>query len=108
MSEIKKPTIQLNEHIGNIIFDKKEEPKQAKSFTLKEEMVYRNNKVFRRSVQSVALPENYNLKLKTETQVLDWLRNKIHSRHSATYVLCLKYEEKTKIKLEQKEPYNNN
>jgi len=53
------------------------------------------------------LPENYNPKLKTETQVLDWLRNKIHSRHSATYVLCLKYEEKTNVKLEQKEPYVN-
>jgi hypothetical protein len=107
MSENQKTTFQLNEHIGNIVFDKKEESKQAKSFTLKEEMLYRNNKVFRRSVQSVALPENYNPKLKTEHQFLDWLRNKIHSRHSATYVLCLKYDEKTKVKLEQKEPYIN-
>ena len=38
MSEIKKPTVQLNEHIGNIIFDKKEIQPEDKPLTLKEKI----------------------------------------------------------------------
>jgi hypothetical protein len=93
---------QLNKHIGNIIFDKKEELKEVKSFTLKEEMVYRSNKVFRINVQSVALPDNYVPKVKSESEIINWLRNKIQSQHSSSYVLSLKYAEKTKVKFEQK------
>lgn len=102
MSENQKSTFQLNKHIGNIIFDKKEELKEVKSFTLKEEMVYRSNKVFRINVQSVALPDNYVPKVKSESEIINWLRNKIQSQHSSSYVLSLKYAEKTKVKFEQK------
>lgn len=109
MSESKKQTINLTEHIGSVVFEKKENAvSNEKISTLEEEMVCRNNMIFKIQAQSVVLPPNYKPQVKTENQVLDWLRNKIHSRHSATYVLSLKYEEKTKIKLEQKEPYNNN
>ena len=82
MSEIKKPTVQLNEHIGNIIFDKKEIQPEDKPLTLKEKMVSMSNTEFGIKVQSVALPNNYNPILKSETQVVDWLRNKLHSQHS--------------------------
>ena len=59
-------------------------------------------------VQSVVLPANYLPQPKTETQVMDWLRNKIQSRHSFAYSMSLKYGEKLNLKLEKKEPYNNN
>ena len=39
---------------------------------------------------------------------MNWLRNKIQSRHSFAYSMSLKYGEKLKIKLEQKEPYSTN
>jgi hypothetical protein len=43
-------------------------------------------------VQSVVLPYNHNpYVLKTEAQVLDWLRNNIHSQHSAFYQLNKKH-----------------
>ena len=105
MSENKKQTINLTEHISNIVFERKENV--SFEVNLKNEMVY-NNQVLGIQVQSVALPKNYNQNPKTESQVMDWLRNKIHSRYSFAYSMSLKYVEKLNVKLEQKEPYNNN
>jgi hypothetical protein len=105
MSENKKQTINLTEHISNIVFERKENV--SFEVNLKNEMVY-NNQVLGIQVQSVALPKNYNQNPKTESQVMDWLRNKIHSRYSFAYSMSLKYGEKLNVKLEQKEPYNNN
>ena len=87
---MKKETLQkifkrsLTKEAMNLIFVKSETPKNTfaveNSFGIK--------------VQSLALPSN-NLGIeKTESEVLDWLQNKIHSQHTANYVLRLKYEEK--------------
>jgi len=108
MSENKKQTIGLTEHIGNIVFDKKEDSSIIADYNLEEQIVLFSNKVLGVQVQSVVLPANYLPQPKTETQVMDWLRNKIQSRHSFAYSMSLKYGEKTNLKLEKKEPYNNN
>jgi hypothetical protein len=108
MSENKKQTIALTEHIGNIVFDKKEDSSIIADYNLEEQIVLYSNKVLGVKVQSVVLPANYLPQPKTETQVMDWLRNKIQSRHSFAYSMSLKYGEKTNLKLEKKEPYNNN
>ena len=45
-------------------------------------------------VQSVALPNKDQFyAIKTEEQVLDWLRNKIHNQHSAYFQFSNKYSE---------------
>ena len=108
MSENKKQTIGLTEHIGNIVFDKKEDSSIIADYNLEEQIVLFSNKVLGVQVQSVVLPANYLPQPKTESQVMDWLRNKIQSRHSFAYSMSLKYGEKTNLKLEKKEPYNNN
>jgi len=108
MSENKKQTIVLTEHIGNIVFDKKEDSSISVDYNLEEQIVLFSNKVLGVQVQSVVLPANYLPQPKTETQVMDWLRNKIQSRHSFAYSMSLKYGEKLNLKLEKKEPYNNN
>ena len=108
MSENKKQTIVLTEHIGNIVFDKKEDSSISVDYNLEEQIVLFSNKVLGVQVQSVALPPNYLPQPKNETQVMDWLRNKIHNRYSFAYSMGLKYGEKLNLKLEKKEPYNNN
>jgi hypothetical protein len=108
MSENKKQTIGLTEHIGNIVFDKKEDSSIIPDYNLEEQIVLFSNKVLGVQVQSVALPPNYLPQPKNETQVMDWLRNKIYNRYSFAYSMGLKYGEKLNLKLEKKEPYNNN
>ena len=109
MAENKKPSINLTKHIAHIIFEKKDDAiPVSKELTLEEQLVYRHNKVFKIKVQSVALPNNYKHKPKTEAQVMDWLRNRIHNIHSFSYSISLKYGEKLNINLQKKEPYNNN
>lgn len=45
-------------------------------------------------VQSVSLPDKYIFYLiKTEEELLDWLRNKIYSQHSAFYQFNKKYSQ---------------
>jgi hypothetical protein len=102
-----KPTINVSEHVGNIIFDKKEDSAQPKIFTLEEQVVNYSNEVLGIKVMSVALPPTYTGQPKTEAQVMDWLRNKVHSRYTFAYSIALKYGEKVKIKSEKKQPYNN-
>jgi hypothetical protein len=102
MSENKKQTINLTEHIANIVFERKE------NSNLEEEMLRFNKEVLNIQVQSLVLPPRYNPAPKTESQVMNWLRNKIQSRYSYAYSMALKYGEKLNLKLEQKKPYNNN
>ena len=108
MSKNQTPTISLTEHIGNIVFDKKVDSVISENYNLEEQIVLFSNKVLGVQVQSVVLPPNYLPKPKTETEVMDWLRNKIHNRYSFAYSMGLKYGEKLNLKLEKKEPYNNN
>lgn len=103
-----KPTFELTEHIGNIVFEKKEEVSEPKIFTLEEQMVNHSNEVLGIKVMSVALPKNYDPAPKTEVQLFNWFENKLNHKHSFAYRMSLKYGEKLKIKLEKKEPYNNN
>lgn len=45
-------------------------------------------------VQSVALPVNDQFyAIKTEEQIMDWLRNKIHNQYSAYFQFSNKYSE---------------
>ena len=108
MSKNQTPKISLTEHIGNIVFDKKVDSVISEDYNLEEQIVLFSNNVLGVQVQSVVLPPNYLPQPKTEAEVMDWLRNKIQSRHSFAYSMSLKYGEKLKIKLEQKEPYSNN
>jgi hypothetical protein len=101
-----KPTLEISEHIGNILFDKKEAITETKIFSLEEQMINHSNEVEGIKVISVYLPPNYDPTPKTETQLIDWLENKLNHRNTFAYRMCLKYGEKLKIKLEKKEPYN--
>jgi hypothetical protein len=51
------------------------------------------------------LPIGYTVQPKTEEQVIDWLSNTVQSRYTSAYAMCLKYEERLKIKLNQKSIY---
>ena len=106
MSENKKPTIALTEHIGNVVFDKKEDSSST-DYNLEEQILLYSNNVFGIKIQSVALPPNYLPQPKTEEQVMNWLRNRIQNNWSYAYSMSLKYAEKLKLKLDKKQPYNN-
>jgi len=95
----------LNEHIADYIFDKKEDSSEAKLFTLEKQLVNFSNEVLGIKVMSVALPIGYTVQPKTEEQVIDWLSNTVQSRYTSAYAMCLKYEERLKIKLNQKSIY---
>lgn len=103
-----KLTFELTEHIANIVFEKKENVSETKIFTLEEQMVNYSKEVLGIKVMSVALPKNFSPEPKSETELLDWLQNKINNTHTFTYRIALKYGEKLKVNLEKKEPYNNN
>jgi hypothetical protein len=98
----------LNEHITDIIFERKEDFVEAKNLTLEEQVLNYSNEVLGIKAMSVALPPNYSPEPKTEEQIMNWLRNTIHNRHSSAYALSLKHGEKSKIKLDQKKPYSKN
>jgi hypothetical protein len=109
MFENQKPTIDLTEHIGDIVFEKKDEAiPLSETLTLEEQLLQTHQKVLGIKVQSVALPPNYNPAPKTEAEVMDWLRNRVNNNFSCAYSIALKYGEKLHVKLEQKKPYNNN
>jgi len=42
-------------------------------------------------VQSVAMPKNFNLGIKSEKETLDWLYNTVHNEFVASRILFLKY-----------------
>ena len=104
----KNQTPNLNEHISDYIFDNQENYREAKLYKLEEQLVNFSNEFLGIKVMSVALPISYEPQQKTEEQVIDWLRNTVHSRYSSAYALCLKHDEKLKIKLQQKQPYIKN
>jgi hypothetical protein len=109
MSNETKPMIDLNEHFKSVVFEKKEDlESETKIFTLQEQMVNYSNEVLGIKVMSVALPLNYNPETKSETEVINWLQNKVKNNHTSAYILASKYGEKLKVKLEKKEPYTNN
>ena len=101
--------LEIKNHSADKIFDKKNKKVQeTEKPNVENIIVNHSNIVLGRRVRSVCLPPNYSLKPKTEAQVMDWLRNKIQNRHSFAYSMSLKYGEKLKIRIEQKEPYINN
>jgi hypothetical protein len=109
MSKNQTPKISLTEHIGNIVFEKKDELiSLSQTLTLEEELVHRHREVLKIKVQSVALPTNNYPAPKTEAQVMDWLRNRVHNNYSSAYSISLKYGEKLHLKLEQKKPLKTN
>jgi hypothetical protein len=89
----------LQEYFNDIFFDKKNDSDIDVVYNLEEQLVLFSNNVLGVKVQSVALPNNFTNEPKTEAQVLDWLRNKIHNLHSLAYVLTMKYDEKIKTQL---------
>jgi hypothetical protein len=102
-------TIGFTQHIDNVVFEKKHNlDNEFRVQTLEEEMVNYSNDFLGIKVMSVALPPNYSPAKKTEAQLIDWLQNKVKNNHTKAYLLSLKYGEKLKVKLDQKEPYTNN
>jgi hypothetical protein len=90
------------------VFEPKKDSSINTDYNLEEQILLYSNNVFRIKIQSVVLPPNYLPVPKTEAEVIDWLRNRIQSKWSSAYTLALKYGEKPNIKLQKKEPYNNN
>jgi hypothetical protein len=59
-------------------------------------------------VQSVALPnKDYFYAIKTEEQIMDWLRNKIHNQHSAYFQFSNKYSQNDEEKSWDKNKMQN-
>lgn len=96
---MKKQTVQqifnrkVNDKLMDIIFEKKE-VETPTIYTIEEQMVFLNNDL-NIKVQSVALPKGFQCLDKTEVEILDWMRNKIHSQHTAYYEITKKYEADT-------------
>jgi hypothetical protein len=97
--------LEAQEYIHNVVFEKKNDSSIDLAYNLEEQIVLFSNNVLGLKVQSVALPKNFTNQPKTEAQVLHWLRNKIHNRHSSAYVLALKYGEKLKVQLPENSKY---
>ncbi len=105
MSKNQTPTINLTEHIGNIIFDKKVDSSISTDYNLEEQIILFSNKVLGIKVQSVVLPPNYLPQPKTEAEIRHWLGNKIQNTHIFAYSMALKYGEKLKVRIQPKKPY---
>ena len=109
MSNESNPIVDLDNFVGSIVFERKEQVSETlQTFTLQEQMLNYSNDVLGIKVTSVALPPNYNPEPKSEIEVTDWLQNSVHNNHTSAHILAKKYGEHLEIKLEKKEPYNNN
>jgi hypothetical protein len=109
MSDESNPIVDLENFVGSIVFERKEQVSESlQTLTLEEQMLYNSNEVLGIKVMSVVLPPNYDPELRKEPQITEWLQNKVKNNHISAHILALKYGEKLKVKLEQKEPYNNN
>jgi len=64
--------LQINNHLKEVIYDSNEDS----NFSLEEIMIKYSNEVLGIKVSSVFLPENYNKNLKTEKDVIEWLKNR--------------------------------
>ncbi len=79
----------VGENLLNVIFVKPEENTLYSEDALLNIMTQNGIKV-----QSVALPDNLQFfYLKSESQILDWMQNKIHSQHTAFYKIKTKYKD---------------
>lgn len=108
MSNESNPIVDLDNFVGSIVFEKKEDTSEnSENFTLEQKMVNYSNEVLGIKVMSVAIPPNYNPELRNEAQAIEWLQDKVKNKHTSAYILASKYGERLKIKLEQKEPYIN-
>lgn len=75
----------------DVIFERVE-PTPTTNIMTKREKIIKMNKDAGIRVQSVSFPSNYDFFVeKKETEILDWLQNKIHSQHSALYQINKKY-----------------
>jgi hypothetical protein len=70
------------EELDNLRFEKLLETPEEKHLILMKHLGIK--------VQSVVFPPNFH-EVRDEEKVLDWLYNNIHSLHTASYVLGLKY-----------------
>ena len=109
MSNESNPIVDLDNFVGSIVFERKEQVTETlQKLTLEEQMVNYSNDVLGIKVISVVLPPNYKPEPKSEIEVTDWLQSKVKNNYISAHILAQKYGEKLKIKLNQKEPYNNN
>jgi len=78
----------INDNLMNIIFEKSPE-----NHPTPEEQLLKHQRSFGLKVQSVALPKEHQLfTLKTESQVLNWMQNKIHNVHTAYHKIHNKFD----------------
>jgi len=70
-----KINIDQKSFLGNLVFEKKENSgEEHKSLTLQERMVNHSKNALGIKVISVALPSNYNPKLRGKKQFTSWLK----------------------------------
>ena len=109
MSNESNPIVDLDNFVGSIVFEKKEQVSESlQTLTLEEQMLNYSNEVLGIKVMSVALPPNFNPDTRNEFQLIHWLQNSVHNNHTSAHILAKKYGEHLEIKLEKKEPYTNN
>lgn len=78
----------VTENLMNVIFEK---PIQTHS--TQEEQLLKHQRSFGIKVQSVSLPKEHELfTLKTESQVLNWMENKIQNVHTAYHKIHSKFD----------------
>lgn len=83
----------VNTNLMDIIFERVEPIVLVDDITDTERLIKRNRDAGV-NVQSVCLPKNHKPFVeKTESQIVDWLQNKIHSQYSAFYQIKNKYIE---------------
>jgi hypothetical protein len=86
--ENEKFTRAINDNLMNILFEKSPE-----NHLTPEEQLLKHQRSFGLKVQSVALPREHELfTLKTESQVLNWMQNKIHNVHTAYHKIHNKFD----------------
>jgi hypothetical protein len=87
--EKEKFTRAINDNLMDIVFEK-----SVETPTTPEEQLLKHQRSFGLKVQSVALPIEHELfTLKTEGQVMYWMKNKLHNIHTAYNKIHNKYDE---------------
>ena len=86
--ENEKFTRAINDNLMNILFEKSPE-----NHLTPEEQLLKHQRSFGLKVQSVALPREHELfTLKKESQILNWMQNKIHNVHTAYHKIHNKFD----------------
>ena len=70
--------------------------------TIEDQLLYHQSKMGVQ-VQSVAVPKDFNLGLKSEKESLNWLCNTVHNEFCASRILFLKYNSES-----EREDWQNN